>query len=128
MSSLFTKIIRNEIPSYKVFEDEHTVAFLTIRPLKKGHVLIVPKEEVDHWDDMSALSYQKAWETARDMAKKMKATFSCTRVGVIVAGFEIPHAHINLIPVESEADLSFTNEYEATPEELKEVQQLLRAI
>lgn len=121
MSSIFAKIITGEIPSYKVYEDEQTVAFLTIRPQTKGHTLVVPKLEVDHWDDVPEEYFGHMWRTAQFVAKELKEKLGCTRVGVMVAGFEVPHAHIHLIPSETIKDLDPQSAYDATTEELKEV-------
>lgn len=121
MSSIFSKIIAGEIPSYKVYEDEQTIAFLTIRPHTKGHTLVVPKIEVDHWDDVPEDYFNHMWRTAQFVAKTMKEKLGCTRVGVLVAGFEVPHAHIHLIPSEHMDDLAIGRAYDASQEELQEV-------
>ncbi len=121
MSSIFSKIIAGEIPSYKIYEDEQTCAFLNIRPQVKGHILIVPKIEVDHWDDVPEEYFNHMWRTAQFVAKIMKEKLGCSRVGIMVVGFEIPHAHIHLIPSESIADFDIHRAYDATEEELKEV-------
>jgi histidine triad (HIT) family protein len=121
MSSLFSKIIAGEIPSYKIYEDEQTYAFLTIRPHTKGHTLVVPKIEVDHWDDVPEDYFNHMWRTSQFVAKMLKQKLGCTRVGVLVAGFEVPHAHIHLIPCETMEDLGIGKAHDATPEELESV-------
>lgn len=121
MSTLFSKIISGEIPSYKIYEDEQTYAFLTIRPHAKGHTLVVPKIEVDHWDDVPEDYFNHMWRTAQFVAKVMKEKLQCSRVCVMVVGFEVPHAHIHLIPSESMADLDIHKAYDATKEELEEM-------
>jgi histidine triad (HIT) family protein len=121
MSSIFSKIIAGEIPSYKIYEDEKTLAFLTIRPHTKGHTLVVPKVEVDHWDDVPEEYFGHMWHTAQFVAKILKEKLHCTRVGIMVVGFEVPHAHIHLIPAESMDDLSIGKAYDATQDELAEV-------
>lgn len=121
MSSLFTKIIEGEIPCYKVYEDEKTIAFLTIKPQTKGHTLVVPKVEVDHWDDVPEEYFNHMWNTARFVAKMLKEKIGCSRVGVMVAGFEVPHAHIHLVPSETIADLDTAIAYDASEAELQEV-------
>lgn len=121
MSTLFSKIIAGETPSYKVYEDEQTYAFLNIRPHIKGHVLVIPKIEVDHWDDVPEDYFNHMWRTSQFVAKILKEKLGCRRVGVMVAGFEVPHTHIHLIPCESEADLDIHKAHDATPEELKEM-------
>lgn len=127
MSSIFTKIIAGEIPSYKVYEDEKTIAFLTIKPQTKGHTLVVPKVEVDHWDDVPEEYFGHMWRTAQFVAKELKEKLGCARVGILVAGFEVPHAHIHLIPSESIKDLDTQIAYDATSEELQEVHNKLTA-
>ncbi len=121
MSTLFSKIITGEIPSYKIYEDEQTYAFLTIRPHTKGHTLVVPKIEVDHWDDVPEDYFNHMWRTSQIVAKLLKEKLKCVRVGVMVVGFEVPHAHIHLIPAESMHDFSVDQAYDATKEELEEV-------
>ena len=121
MSSIFTKIIAGEIPSYKIYEDDHTIAFLTIRPQTKGHTLIVPKIEIDHWDDVPEEYFIHMWNTAKVVAKMLKEKLSCARVGVMVVGFEVPHAHIHLIPSDSIKDFDVESAHDAGDEELKEV-------
>lgn len=121
MSSLFTKIINGEIPAYKIYEDEKSVAFLTIKPQTKGHTLVVPKVEVDHWDDVPEEYFAHMWRTAQFVAKDMKEKLDCSRVGVMIAGFEVPHAHVHLIPCETIKDLDSSIAYDATEEELKEM-------
>lgn len=121
MTTLFTKIIEGEIPSYKIYEDEKTIAFLTIKPQAKGHTLVVPKVEIDHWDDIPEEYFNHMWNTARLVAKILKEKLPCSRVGVMVAGFEVPHAHIHLIPSETIADLDTSSAYDASEAELVEV-------
>lgn len=125
MSSVFTKIINGELPSYKVYEDDTAVAFLTLRPMKKGHVLVVPRKEVDNWNDLPEEDYTKLMLASKYVAQMIRARVQCKRVGVIIAGFQIPHAHIHLVPVDSEADFDFAKAYDATEEELKEMHHVL---
>ena len=121
MSSIFSKIITGEIPSYKIYEDEKTLAFLTIRPQTKGHTLVIPKIEVDQWDDVPEEYFAHMWRTAQFVSKQLKEKLACERVGVMVAGFEVPHAHIHLIPSNSIEDFDVTKAYDASEVELKEV-------
>lgn len=125
MTSLFSKIIAGDIPSYKIYEDEKTYAFLTIQPHTKGHTLVVPKIEVDHWDDVPEVYFAHMWETSRHVAKMLKDKLGCSRVGVMIAGFEVPHAHIHLIPSETIVDLDPQQAYAATQEELEQVQAII---
>lgn len=121
MSTLFSQIIAGEIPSYKIYEDEQTYAFLTIRPHTKGHTLVIPKIEVDHWDDVPEDYFNHMWRASQFVAKILKEKLGCARVGVMVAGFEVPHAHIHLIPAETMEDLDISKAHDVTAEELKEV-------
>jgi histidine triad (HIT) family protein len=125
MSTIFSKIISGEVDNYKIYEDEMTFAFLTIRPHVKGHMLVVPKIEVDHWDDVPEDYYGAMWATARKMAKLLKDKFDPKRVGVMIQGFEVPHAHIHLVPINDVHDLNTTKTYDATPEELHDAQRIL---
>ena len=110
MSSIFTKIINNEIPSYKIAEDDRFVAFLDAMPLVKGHTLVVPKQEVDLIFDLESEDYKDLWAFAQSVAKKLKEAIPCKRVGVAVVGLEVPHAHIHLVPLNQIEDLNFRNE------------------
>lgn len=127
MSTLFSRIISGEIPSYKIYEDEQTYAFLTIRPHAKGHTLVVPKIEVDHWDDVPEEYFNHMWRASQFVAKVMKEKLGCSRVGIMVAGFEVPHAHIHVIPSETIEDLNPHKAYDPSKEELEEMQKCLMA-
>lgn len=109
MPSIFTKIINGEIPSYKIAENEDCVAFLDVFPLQKGHTLIVPKKEVDKLFDLDDSSYSKLFSFSKYVAKAIEKAFPCNRVGVVVIGLEVPHAHIHLIPINDMDDMNFTN-------------------
>lgn len=121
MATLFSKIIAGEIPSYKIYEDEQIYAFLTIRPHTKGHTLVVPKIEMDQWDDVPEDYFNHMWRASQFVAKILKSKLGCARVGVMVVGFEVPHAHIHLIPANSMEDLSMDKAHDATKEELEEM-------
>lgn len=110
MASIFSKIIAGEIPCYKVAENDHFFAFLDIFPLKKGHVLVVPKKEVDYIFDLDDETYQGLMAFSKKVATAIKKTVSCNRIGVTVIGLEVPHAHVHLIPINSENDMNFRNE------------------
>ena len=99
--SIFTKIITGAIPSHKVYEDDLTVAFLDIHPVQSGHVLVVPKKQMDHFDDLPDEDYQAVWQTVKKIAKAQKKAFNPNRVGVQVVGLDVPHAHIHVIPFNS---------------------------
>ena len=106
--TIFSKIIAGEIPSYKISENEKFYAFLDIAPLAKGHVLIVPKVEVDQFFDLSADFLAEILLFARPIAKAIERTFDCNRCGISVMGLEVPHAHLHLVPINKADDLNFT--------------------
>lgn len=108
MASIFTRIINGEIPCYKIAEDEKHIAFLDINPLAKGHTLCIPKREVDYIFDLEDEEIADLNVFAKKVAKALKANIDCMRVGVVVIGTEVPHAHIHLIPFQSEAQMSFS--------------------
>lgn len=107
MSTLFTKIIGGDIPARFVWRDDEVVAFLTINPITPGHTLVVPILEVDHWLDLPAPLAQRCMAAAQVIGQAQMAAFSPTRIGMIIAGLEVPHTHLHLIPIDREADLSF---------------------
>ena len=108
MSSIFSKIVRGEIPSYKIAENDHYFAFLDIFPLAVGHVLVIPKNETDSIFDISDTEYNGLWQFAKKIAKAIEKTIPCKRVGVAVIGLEVPHAHIHLIPLQCVEDINFS--------------------
>jgi diadenosine tetraphosphate (Ap4A) HIT family hydrolase len=109
MATIFTRIIDGEIPGTFVWRDEHCVAFLSINPMAHGHVLVVPIEEVDHWVDASPELTTHLFEVTRIIAEAENRAFSPERVGVIIAGYEVPHTHIHVIPTDDMGQLSFAN-------------------
>lgn len=122
MSSIFSKIVSGEIPSYKVAEDADYMAFLDIFPLAKGHVLVIPKKEVDYLFDLDEATYTGLMEFARKVALAIGKAIPCKRVGVAVLGLEVPHAHIHLIPLNSEQDINFSNpKLKLTSEEFTDI-------
>lgn len=122
MSSIFTRIIAGEIPSYKVAEDENYYAFLDINPLTKGHTLVVPKMEVDYIFDLDDKTLAGMMLFAKKVAAKIKQEIAYKRVAVVALGLEVPHAHIHLIPIQSENDVDFHREkLKLTPEEFREI-------
>ena len=124
MSSIFSKIIKGEIDSYKIAEDEKHIAFLDAMPLVKGHTLVVPKKETDLIFDLDSEDYKDLWAFTQDIAKQIKKAVPCKRVGVAVVGLEVPHAHIHLIPLNHIDDLNFKNvRLIFSPDEYKEIQQ-----
>lgn len=128
MSSIFSKIIRGEIPAFKIAENENFVAFLDVFPLVKGHVLVVPKIEVDKLHDLSDEILKDYFVFAKPIAKAMEKCLPCKRVGYSVVGLEVPHAHLHLVPISNANDLNFTREkLPMTTDELKKVQELILA-
>ncbi len=122
--SVFTKIISGEIPSFKIKEDEKFLAFLDISPLVKGHVLVVPKVEIDKFFDLPADYLSAILVFAQPIAASIERSFKCRRCGISVVGLEVPHAHLHLLPINSSNDLNFTrSKMTVTKEELAETQQ-----
>lgn len=107
MPSIFSKIISGDIPSYKVAEDESHLAFLDLFPIAKGHVLVVPKKETDYIFDIESREFVQLWQFAQKVAKAMDKVLECKRIGVVVIGLEVPHAHIHLVPIQSVGDINF---------------------
>jgi histidine triad (HIT) family protein len=124
MSTIFTKIINRDIPSYVIKEDEYFYAFLDIFPLVEGHVLVVPKVEVDKFFDLPDLYLQKLFSFAQPIAKAIEAAFECNRCGISVIGLEVPHAHVHLLPINSADDINFTRpKLSLSKEALEAIQQ-----
>jgi histidine triad (HIT) family protein len=128
MASIFTKIIRGDIPCYKIAEDAHFFAFLDIAPMAKGHVLVVPKTEVDKAFDLPADIIGQWLAFAQPIAKAIEAACACDRCGVSIIGLEVPHAHMHLVPINSADDLNFTRpKLKLSADEMKEVQERIIA-
>ncbi|MHB1130413.1 MAG: HIT family protein [Ilumatobacteraceae bacterium] len=115
MPTLFTRIITGELPGTFVYRDSQCASFMTINPITRGHVLVLPIEEVDHWPDMSDDLSTHLFGVARRIAKAQHQAFTCERVGLIIAGYEIHHCHLHLIPTTSMADFSFANAAQNVP-------------
>ncbi len=109
MTTIFSRIIAGEIPGTFVHRDDRCVAFMSINPLARGHVLVVPVEEIDHWIDSSPELLGHMFDVAHRIGRAQKQAFDCERVGVIIAGYEVPHAHIHVIPTDNMSQLSFDN-------------------
>ena len=107
MSSVFSKIVEGEIPSYKIAEDDNYFAFLDINPLSKGHALVIPKKEVDYIFDLDKEIYDGLFRFSRKVAKAIENSVDCIRIGVVVYGLDVPHAHIHLIPLRGDNDIDF---------------------
>jgi histidine triad (HIT) family protein len=108
MANIFTKIVKGEIPSYKVAEDENFLAFLDIFPLALGHVLVIPKKETDYLFDLDNESYSGLMLFCKRVAIALKKAIPCNKVGVAVLGLEVPHAHVHLVPLNKESDINFS--------------------
>lgn len=122
MASIFTRIIKGEIPSYKIAENESYYAFLDISPVAKGHTLVVPKCETDYIFDIDDSTLGGLIVFAKRVAKAIEKSVECKRIGVVVLGLEVPHAHIHLVPLNSEADVDFTKpKLQFSPTEFKQI-------
>lgn len=122
MATIFSRIVAGEIPSYKVAENDEFYAFLDINPLAKGHTLVIPKREVDYFFDLEDSEIAAMQVFAKKVATAIKKAFPCLKVGQAVLGLEVPHAHIHLVPMQSEKDMLFTNpKLQLTPEDFKEI-------
>ena len=122
MASIFSRIIAGEIPSYKVAEDDDYYAFLDINPLTKGHTLVVPKQEVDYIFDLDERTLAGLMLFAKQVAARIQREIACKRVAIVVLGLEVAHAHIHLIPIQSEKDVDFQREkLHFSPKEFQEI-------
>ena len=115
MPSVFTKIIEGELPGRFVWRDERCVAFLTIAPLRRGHVLVVPREEVEHWVDLEPDLWAHLAEVSRSIGRALEQAYRPEKVGMMLAGLEVPHVHVHLVPIDALADLDFSNADPDTP-------------
>lgn len=127
MASLFTRIINGEIPSHQVYEDELTFAFLDINPRHEGHTIVVPKREVDYLFDLPDEDYAALWASCATVSSALKAATGCERVLVLVLGYEIPHAHVHLIPSSGSDHIPFPPVDEAAAARLAETAERIRA-
>lgn len=125
MSSIFTKIINNELPSYKVYEDDYVIAILDLNPIQKGHTLVIPKQEVDQLFELDEMIFDKMMHRVRYLAQVIKAKTNCARVCVFVEGYGVPHVHVHLVPTNHPEDFDKSHVYSASKEELEEMQALL---
>ena len=127
MSSIFTKIINNEIPSFKLVEDEKYLAFLDAFPLAYGHVLVVPKKETDYLFDLDSEEYLGLWKFSQKIAKAMDKVIVCERIGIAVIGLEVPRAHVHLVPINGVSDINFEKpKKQFSDEKMKEIENKIR--
>jgi histidine triad (HIT) family protein len=127
MASIFSRIISRELPAYIIAENEHCIAFLDIFPLKRGHTLVVPKNETDKLFELPEENYNALMSFAKNIASALQKTVPCNRIGMSVIGLEVPHAHIHLIPIDRESDMNFSSpklqlgkaEFELIAEEIR---------
>lgn len=126
MPTIFTKILAGEIPAHKILENDQYLAFLDIRPVNPGHTLVIPKKEVDYIFDMEDDLLEGLMVFSKKVARAIKKTISCQKVGVMVAGIEVPHTHIHLIPINGVGDLSFARAKPMASEELTAIAQKIR--
>jgi len=127
MPTLFTKIINGEIPCYKIAEDERYFAFLDINPLKAGHTLVIPKQEIDYFFDLDDDLLSGLILFSKKIAAAIESVIPCNRIAVAVVGLEIPHVHVHLIPMDTMEDVNFRNpKLKLTPEEFKEITEKIK--
>lgn len=127
MASVFTLIIERKIPGHFVWEDDKSVAILTIQPIRQGHVLVIPKLEVDQWSDLPIDLAAHLMQVSHKIGNALKLAFPAKRVGLMIAGLEVPHTHIHLVPMDSMDDLSFAFAKNADVNQLKETAEKIKA-
>lgn len=126
--TLFTKIIKGEIPSYTIFEDDLTYAFLDINPIQLGHTLIVPKIEVDHFLDLEEPYYSRVFQNAKIIGKAIQKATGAKRIGTVIAGWDVPHFHYHILPINSMADLDHKNAQKRSEAEMLDIQKKITDI
>ena len=127
MASVFTLIMEGKIPGNFVYQDDIAVAILTIQPIREGHVLVIPREEIDQWCDLPLETAAHLTKVSHKIANAMKTIFPCKRIGLMIAGLEVPHTHIHLVPMDSMDDLSFEYAKNADGDALKKTAEKIRA-
>ncbi len=126
MPSIFSRIVSGELPSHRLAEDAEFLAFLDIRPLNPGHALVIPKQETDHFFDLNSELLGRILLFAKPIADAIQAVTGCDRIAAVVAGFDVPHAHLHLLPANTMADLDFARATPANPEDLAAMAQKIR--
>lgn len=127
MASVFTLIMEGKIPGHFVYEDDKAVAILTIQPIREGHVLVIPRQEIDQWSDLPVALAAHLMTVSHTIANAMKPLFPCTRIGMMIAGLEVPHTHLHLVPMDSMNDLNFAFAKNADQAVLKNTAEKIRA-
>lgn len=127
MATVFTQIINGALPGHFVWQDDRCVVILTIQPLRDGHLLVIPREEVDCWDDLPAPLAAHLISVSQSIAKAIKAVFAAPRAGIVVAGFEVPHTHLHVFPAHSMEDFDFSRAAAASAEQLADNAAKIRA-
>lgn len=128
MASVFTLIMEGKIPGNFVWKDDKAVAILTIQPIRQGHVLVIPREEIDQWSDLPLELAAHLMQVSHKIANALKVAYPATRVGLMIAGLEVPHTHIHLVPMDSMDDLSFEFAKNADSNELKQTAEKIRGV
>lgn len=128
MASVFTMIMDGKIPGHFVWRDEHCVAIMTIQPIRDGHVLVIPRAEIDQWSDLPIELASHLMQVSHKIANAMKEIFPAKRIGLMIAGLEVPHTHIHLVPMDSMDDLSFSFARNAEQDALAEAAKKIRAV
>ena len=126
MASIFSKIIAGEIPCFRIAENEEFFSFLDVRPMQKGHILVIPKNEVDYLFDMDSDEYQRFFLFARQVAGAIKKAVPCKKVRLAVVGLEVPHAHIHLVPLNEVGDMVFGKHLDVSKEEMEKIAKEIR--
>jgi histidine triad (HIT) family protein len=128
MATIFSKIVKGEIPSYKIAENNNCYAFLDINPIAKGHTLVIPKKEVDYFFDLDFSLYHELLDFTKEISTALKKTYNCKKVGMAVIGLDVDHAHIHLVPLNSTADMDFSKQtMKFTDEQFKEIAAEIRS-
>ena len=128
MASVFSLIMAGKIPGHFVWQDEQAVAILTIQPIRQGHVLVIPRQEIDQWSDLPLDLAAHLVQVSHKIANALKVAYPATRVGLMIAGLEVPHTHIHLVPMDSMNDLSFAYAKNADAEQLQQTAEKIRQV
>lgn len=127
MASIFTKIIQGELPAYKILEDDLTIAILALDQVNPGHVIVIPKQEINHWFDVPTEIFNRVGSNAQKIAKAIQKATGCPRVVTMAVGFEVPHYHLHLIPAKSIQEIDFKRAQRLSPEDMKSVQNQIKS-